>query len=716
MDELADPVDDLRLAALEVADEVPAEGVAVARVLRLQVLGAVLADHVDAGLGQRGHVLERHVLRGRDDGDLGRRSPPGARAGARGSASGDVPDHSLAPGAPGVAAVGEEELGVAGRAEVEPLDRADARPRGARARPPSRGRACRPGRCRRRSAPCTAGDVVADLVAAGADRRPDRCGEPAVPERRHAGLQHPGEEPAPARVQQRERRLLAVRARDGDRAGSRRPSPASRGPARRPRARRRACRARPRARGAPSAPCTWRLNVELPCVGARRGAEQAPVLTTCSGSSSVSQPEVERLERPAAHAAHARGEDHLVGPGRAPAHVRDVHAGAASSSSRARGSSASRVFRLGSSTTSCSSARSARPSSGPVAIAERDQVVAVRRRGRRGGAGCARSLSSSSWKRSAARCSASGDLPLPRRSARLCAAASRASVRAPLGEEAARAQRVDGVEVERVRGDDAADAVDEARRVAQAREARAARLCARPARRAPRRRPRPASGLPRSCSSAASRTGSDSPASAAAWTTSKRCSSSGRCWRSLSCAVADRGLELGQDRREHAGVAGEPQRLRRVVAEQQLRQLPHAVGGEAAADPLRRRRAGPAAPARASARASRVGVEVELGDEPQAADDPERVVAKARRARRAERCGTRGRPCRRAGRAPRRCARRRAIALMVKSRRRMSSSSEIDRSATISKSWRPGPVDARRAAARTRCPRARGRGPRASRG
>src|SRR6266508_1173554 len=44
VDELADLVHDLRLAALEVADEVPAEPVAVGRVLRLEVLRTVLAD------------------------------------------------------------------------------------------------------------------------------------------------------------------------------------------------------------------------------------------------------------------------------------------------------------------------------------------------------------------------------------------------------------------------------------------------------------------------------------------------------------------------------------------------------------------------------------------------------------------------------------------------------------------------------------------------
>jgi hypothetical protein len=50
--------------------------------------------------------------------------------------------------------------------------------------------------------------------------------------------------------------------------------------------------------------------------------------------------------------------------------------------------------------------------------------------------------------------------------------------------------------------------------------------------------------------------------------------------------VADRGSKLGDQVTEHAGVAREPQRARRCPAEQELRQLSHAVGGEAAADAL----------------------------------------------------------------------------------------------------------------------------------
>jgi hypothetical protein len=69
MDELADAVHGLRLAALEVADEVPAKSVAVERVFRLEVLRSVLADHLHPSLCQDTQFLRRHVLRRRDDRD-----------------------------------------------------------------------------------------------------------------------------------------------------------------------------------------------------------------------------------------------------------------------------------------------------------------------------------------------------------------------------------------------------------------------------------------------------------------------------------------------------------------------------------------------------------------------------------------------------------------------------------------------------------------------
>jgi hypothetical protein len=68
--ELAELAHDGGFAALQVPDEVPAEGVAVAVLLRLQVLRAILAKDLDAGLGQSGQVLERDVLRRGDDRDV----------------------------------------------------------------------------------------------------------------------------------------------------------------------------------------------------------------------------------------------------------------------------------------------------------------------------------------------------------------------------------------------------------------------------------------------------------------------------------------------------------------------------------------------------------------------------------------------------------------------------------------------------------------------
>src|SRR5262249_8820481 len=70
MAELAELVDGLRLPALEMADEVPAERVAVTLVLRLEVLGAVLADDLDPRLCERGQVLQVDVLDRSHDGDV----------------------------------------------------------------------------------------------------------------------------------------------------------------------------------------------------------------------------------------------------------------------------------------------------------------------------------------------------------------------------------------------------------------------------------------------------------------------------------------------------------------------------------------------------------------------------------------------------------------------------------------------------------------------
>jgi hypothetical protein len=92
---------------------------------------------------------------------------------------------------------------------------------------------------------------------------------------------------------------------------------------------------------------------------------------------------------------------------------------------------------------------------------------------------------------------------------------------------------------------------------------------------------------------------------------------------------ADRGAELRQQLDEDAGVAREPQRAGGLRAEQELRELAHPVRGQAAADPL----------ARDELHGRRflahldeqllVGLEPELGDEAQRADDSQRVLAEA---------------------------------------------------------------------------------------
>jgi hypothetical protein len=107
----------------------------------------------------------------------------------------------------------------------------------------------------------------------------------------------------------------------------------------------------------------------------------------------------------------------------------------------------------------------------------------------------------------------------------------------------------------------------------------------------------------------------------------------------LARAVLDvpgRGGELRQQVLEHAAVAGEPERLRGLGAEQQLRELAHPVAREPAADPLGRDVVDLGGPLAHLAERVLVRVEVELGDEAEPAHDPERVVAEARGRRRAK--------------------------------------------------------------------------------
>ena len=103
MDELADRAHRLRLPALEMADEVPAEGVAVQLVLRLEVLRPVLSDHLHPGFGQDLAPPERRTSspprRSRPD-----RPRPGFAYRSL-TSSGDSGDHALAAGGSPVTAV-----------------------------------------------------------------------------------------------------------------------------------------------------------------------------------------------------------------------------------------------------------------------------------------------------------------------------------------------------------------------------------------------------------------------------------------------------------------------------------------------------------------------------------------------------------------------------------------------------------------------------------
>ena len=129
----------LDLAALELADEVPAEAIAGGRLLGLELLRAVLAEQLEAGLGERAEILGRHVLHRREQldvvriaagaagggGDLGAH-PVGVGADAR--AAQRPPRHArLAPGHPAVAAVREEQRGIrAHGAQPRVVDRGHA--------------------------------------------------------------------------------------------------------------------------------------------------------------------------------------------------------------------------------------------------------------------------------------------------------------------------------------------------------------------------------------------------------------------------------------------------------------------------------------------------------------------------------------------------------------------------------------------------------------
>ncbi len=94
---------------------------------------------------------------------------------------------------------------------------------------------------------------------------------------------------------------------------------------------------------------------------------------------------------------------------------------------------------------------------------------------------------------------------------------------------------------------------------------------------------------------------------------------------------ADRGGELRDHLGQHARVAGEHERARRLPPEQELRELALAVGLDSAADPLRRDVSEPRCCRLHLGQRLRRKVEIELGDEAQPPNDAQRIVLEARR-------------------------------------------------------------------------------------
>ena len=386
------------------------------------------------------------------------------------------------------------------------------RPLGRRPEVEACGRAARRRRTRRERLR----DLRPDLVAARADRRADRGGLDAAAERAHALGDDPGEQTAPARVQDGDGRPAAVHARERDRQAVGRHREHGQVRLVRPEA---VARLAARARHAPvhdCAECTCRLSASRSSRAADLAQSRRRFSSTRSTSSPVSRPRLSESYGPSLTPPSRVEKTTSYGPGGVPAD----HAAAP------RGAGEQQLARRcgsGSSTTSSSRSASVRPSCGPSREAERDQVVAVdgevgepvRAASSSDSTSCAEPSASARHARAAAR-------SLAAQVGRLVREQVEREPVAVAGEEAARIRR--GVRVgellEHVLAHDPGRRACAAWPGSAAAAARARRCCApSSAWSAPSRS---ACGLPRSCSSAASRTSSDAPASAAAWTTVKR--------------------------------------------------------------------------------------------------------------------------------------------------------------------------------------------------
>ena len=518
------------------------------------------------------------------------------------------------------------------------------------------------------------GHLLAHLVAARPDRRADRRPD-APPSAAAAVPDDPGEEAAPAGVEDGDRRASpSSRTSAIGRQSAR--GRAAAAPARPSRARRPARRARRGRRGARSSSASG--GSASAARGRRRPRAQSRrrFSSTRSGVVVGHPAEVERANGPSLTPPTRVEKTTSYGPA-APSGSRSAPA--------ARPSSRPRSLRVGILDHLVEQGLQRAAELRALGEAEPDQVVAVDARSA-SRCGCERSVSTA---RGSARVAGSSRRRrLPRRSASLWSSRSRASASPCSARKPARPHVVGRLGIaERVLAHDPDDVRPQPRRVAQPRQRR------RPASSAPISCVGAAvaspSGLPRSCSSAASRTASGAPG--------RR-----RPGRPRRGARRAAGVVAAPDGRSRAPARAPaaPARDARVArsrsafaggAEQQLRELAHPVSGEPAADPL-------------------------AGDVP-IRGAHSRICAACRRparGRAARRSGARGRAAAgrrgsssapscggRVARGPRAVERVDELARLEPARDRvdrevapaMSSSSEIEASATISKSWRPGPVD-----------------------
>ena len=137
-----------------------------------QLLGAVLAHQLDAGLGQRRQVVRVHVLDRRQDLDL-RADPLADPLEVLPHAVQHAPGPAWRPVTPSSRRWEKYRSGWQLVQQVDVLDLARRPPRRARASITCAGRACARRRRRGRSANCSQ-HLGADLVAAAADPGPDR--------------------------------------------------------------------------------------------------------------------------------------------------------------------------------------------------------------------------------------------------------------------------------------------------------------------------------------------------------------------------------------------------------------------------------------------------------------------------------------------------------------------------------------------------------------